>query len=130
METKKIINATSRKYECELRTSVAEMLRSRGMSNSEIANVLGVTYQTVHRYIGAQPSRSFGGCYKKPKAQTKSNSEKNLKSNSTVNSEKISVFSGKKKVSREDKMDALIESIGELIRILKAEKESNIRALP
>lgn len=57
-------NCTSRKYEAFVRKSMAEILRNRGMANSEIASFLGVSYATVRNYIGPQPSRSFGGTYR------------------------------------------------------------------
>ena len=43
--------------------SIDEMMNMResGMTNTDIAQALGCSYQTVHKYIGAQPSR--GGLY-------------------------------------------------------------------
>lgn len=75
-----IINATARNHEPEIRKATAIYLRKRGMSNSEIAKVLGVSYATIYNYLGAQPYHNFGGTFvpkkkngRKPKNETESN---------------------------------------------------------
>lgn len=46
----------------EISISELQHMREEGMSNQEIADVLGVTYATVFRYLGRQPK----GLRKKP----------------------------------------------------------------
>lgn len=127
MKANKIINATSRKHEAELRSSIAEILRNRGMSNSEIAKVLGVTYHTVYSYIGAQPTRNFGGCYKRPKNQA---TQKKIKKENPVSLEKAKVDPKKKNLSREARLDLLIDTMQELIYTLKGGEEPSLKMLP
>lgn len=64
------INSTSRKYESEIRKATAAYLRKRGMANSEIAAILGVSYGTIYKYLGPQPSHNFGGTFT-PKTKKK-----------------------------------------------------------
>ena len=67
-----VSNATASKYGKEIRQAIAIYLRKRGMSNHEIADVLGVHPATVYNYIGKQPSRNFGGVFiSKPKKEIK-----------------------------------------------------------
>lgn len=71
-----VSNATANKYGKEIRQAIAIYLRKRGMSNHEIADVLGVHPATVYNYIGKQPSRNFGGVFiSKPKKEMKSKKE-------------------------------------------------------
>lgn len=68
MKIESTTNTTNRKYEKEIRTAVSQYLRKRGLANSEIASVLGVSYQTVYSYIGKQPYLKFGGVMRDPDA--------------------------------------------------------------
>lgn len=74
-----VSNATANKYGKEIRQAIAIYLRKRGMSNHEIADVLGVHPATVYNYIGKQPSRNFGGVFiSKPKKEMKSKKENKI----------------------------------------------------
>ena len=111
------VNATSHKYAFEIRKATAAYLRKRGMSNSEIAQVLGVSYATIRNYIGKQPSKSFGGVFvkkqkpgPKPKKQKPVQPEKESSANVTPISE----------LTLEKKLDLLLDSVTELVETLNA----------
>ncbi len=113
------VNATSHKYAFEIRKATAAYLRKRGMSNSEIAQVLGVSYHTVRNYIGKQPSKSFGGVFvKKQKPGPKSKTEKPVQTEkenpAAANVTPIS------ELTLEKKLDLLLDSVTELVEILNA----------
>ena len=112
------VNATSHKYAFEIRKATAAYLRKRGMSNSEIAQVLGVSYHTVRNYIGKQPSKSFGGVFIKKKTERKPKTEKPVqpeKENpAAANVTQIS------ELTLEKKLDLLLDSVTELVETLNA----------
>ena len=112
------VNATSHKYAFEIRKATAAYLRKRGMSNSEIAQVLGVSYATIRNYIGKQPSKSFGGVFiKKKKPERKPKTEKPVqpeKENISANVTPIS------ELTLEKKLDLLLDSVTELVETLNA----------
>ena len=111
------VNATSHKYAFEIRKATAAYLRKRGMSNSEIAQVLGVSYATIRNYIGKQPSKSFGGVFvKKQKPGPKSKTEKPVRpeKESSANVTPIS------ELTLEKKLDLLLDSVTELVETLNA----------
>lgn len=86
------VNATSHKYAFEIRKATAAYLRKRGMSNSEIAQVLGVSYATIRNYIGKQPSKSFGGVFvkkQKPGPKSKTENPSDLKKNLPLTSRRF-----------------------------------------
>ena len=98
-----VFNATASKYGKEIRQAIAVYLRKRGMSNHEIADVLGVHPATVYNYIGKQPSRNFGGVFiSKPKKETKSKKEiKTPKAN-------------RNQISMETRLDNLTDQVEDL----------------
>lgn len=124
MKTEAIINATSRKHEAEVRTSVAKILRERNMSNSEIAKVLGVSYATVWKYLGKQPSRNYGGCYTKPKNQRKPELEKKTKPSRKGDSQKVVPLTIEARLDATNtKLERLVEVMEAFIAAVQAEPE-------
>ena len=113
MKIESATNTTSRKYEKEVRTVVARYLRSRGLANSEIANVLGVSYATILNYIGKQPYRKFGGVMRDPDAIADEICEKLSKGIKKENKRKSNV-TPLPEMTLEKKLEILTEQVYEL----------------
>lgn len=111
------VNATSHKYAFEIRKATAAYLRKRGMSNSEIAQVLGVSYHTVRNYIGKQPSKSFGGVFIKKKTERKPKTEEPVQPEKENTSPNVTPIS---ELTLEKKLDLLLDSVTELVETLNA----------
>lgn len=113
MEFKSATNTTSRKYEKEIRTAVSQYLRKRGLANSEIASVLGVSYQTVYSYIGKQPYLKFGGVMRDPDAIADEICEKLSKGIKKESTRKSNV-TPLPEMTLEKKLEILTEQVYEL----------------
>ena len=112
------VNATSHKYAFEIRKATAAYLRKRGMSNSEIAQVLGVHPSTIYNYLGKQPSRNFGGVFvKKQKPGPKPKKQKPVQPEKENTSPNVTPIS---ELTLEKKLDLLLDSVTELVETLNA----------
>lgn len=113
MKIESTTNTTNRKYEKEIRTAVSQYLRKRGLANSEIASVLGVSYQTVYSYIGKQPYLKFGGVMRDPDAIADEICEKLSKGIKKESTRKPNVTS-LPEMTLEKKLEILTEQVYEL----------------
>lgn len=113
MKIESTTNTTNRKYEKEIRTAVSQYLRKRGLANSEIASVLGVSYQTVYSYIGKQPYLKFGGVMRDPDAIADEICEKLSKGIEKESTRKSNV-TPLPEMTLEKKLEILTEQVYEL----------------
>lgn len=113
MKIESTTNTTNRKYEKEIRTAVSQYLRKRGLANSEIASVLGVSYQTVYSYIGKQPYLKFGGVMRDPDAIADEICEKLSKGIKKESTRKSNV-TPLPEMTLEKKLEILTEQVYEL----------------